>query len=69
MMVDMVGDWREELITSLPGELRVYSTTIPAKDRRVSLMQDPLYRNGIVARTMGYTQPPMTSYYLGAPVK
>jgi rhamnogalacturonan endolyase len=65
MMVDIAGDWREELITTLPGEIRIYSTTIPAKDRRICLMQDPLYRNGVVARTMGYTQPPMTSYYLG----
>jgi rhamnogalacturonan endolyase len=65
IIVDIAGDWREELITSLSGEIRIYSTTIPAKDRRISLMQDPLYRNGIVARTMGYTQPPMTSYYLG----
>jgi len=65
IICDIAGDWREELITTLPGEIRIYSTTIPAKDRRVSLMQDPLYRNGIVARTMGYTQPPMTSFYLG----
>ncbi len=32
MMVDMEGDWREELITALPGELRIYHTVIPAKD-------------------------------------
>jgi len=65
MMVDIAGDWREELITNLPGEIRIYSTTIPAKDRRICLIQDPLYRNGVVARTMGYTQPPMTSFYMG----
>lgn len=65
MPVDIEGDWREELIASLPGELRIYTTTIPAKDRRITLMQDPLYRNGVLARTMGYTQHPLTSYYLG----
>jgi len=37
MMADILGDWREELITALPGELRIYTTTIPAKDRRYGL--------------------------------
>ena len=62
---DIVGDWREEIITVLPGELRIYTTTIPAKDRRVCLMQDPVYRAEIVVQSMGYQQPPVTSYYLG----
>jgi rhamnogalacturonan endolyase len=65
MMADIQGDWREELITILPGELRIYSTAIPAKDRRVCLMQDPFYRAEIVHRSMGYEQSPVTSYYLG----
>jgi rhamnogalacturonan endolyase len=65
MIADMSGDWREEIVTMLPGELRVYSTTISARDRRVSLIQDPLYRNYIAHRSMGYDQPPMTSYYIG----
>ena len=29
-VADVLGDWREEIITSVPGELRIYSTTIPA---------------------------------------
>lgn len=57
---DVVGDWREELIVSVPGELRVYTTTIPAEDRRVCLMQDPLYRADVAIQAMGYTQCPMT---------
>lgn len=65
MPVDLEGDWREELIVTTPGEIRIYTTSIPARDRRVSLIQDPLYRNGVLARTMGYTQHPLTSYYLG----
>ena len=50
------------------GELRIYSTTIPAADRRTCLMQDPLYRSDVAHRTMGYTDRmyPMLSYYLGA---
>lgn len=65
MIVDMEGDWREELITALPGELRIYHTCIPAKDRRITLMQDPLYRSYIAHRSMGYPQSPVPSYYLG----
>jgi rhamnogalacturonan endolyase len=65
MMADILGDWREELITVLWGELRIYTTTIPAKDRRVCLMQDPVYRAEVAHRSMGYEQSPVTSYYLG----
>ena len=65
LMADVEGDWREELITALPGELRIYRTDIPAKDRRVTLMQDPLYRSYVAHRSMGYPQAPVPSYYLG----
>ncbi len=59
---DVLGDWREEVITSVNGELRVYTTTIPAVDRRVCLMQDPIYRNDVAHLAMGYPQPPMTTF-------
>ncbi|MCG6189866.1 rhamnogalacturonan lyase family protein [Maribellus maritimus] len=65
MMADIYGDWREELITAVPGKLLIYTTTIPAKDKRNCLMQDPLYRSDVVHRSMGYFQSPVTSYYLG----
>jgi rhamnogalacturonan endolyase len=39
---------------------------MPAADRRVTLMQDPLYRHDVTHRSMGYPHVPMTSYYLGA---
>jgi len=66
-VADILGDWREELVTFASSELRIYSTIIPAADRRICLMQDPLYRNDICHHTMGYTDRhyPMTSYYLG----
>ena len=63
--VDLFGDWREEIITSVPGELRIYMTPIPATDRRVTLIQDPLYRSGVAHQSMGYGQPALTSYYIG----
>lgn len=65
-VADVVGDWREELIVSVPGELRIYSTTIPARDRRVCLMQDPLYRMDVCIQAMGYTQCPMTTQCFSA---
>ena len=57
-LADVIGDWREEIITSVEGELRVYSTTIPATSRRVTLMQDRLYRNDVAQESMGYFFPP-----------
>jgi rhamnogalacturonan endolyase len=62
---DIVGDWREEIVTVVGQEIRVYTTTIPARDRRVTLMQDPLYRIDVGLRVQGYPHSPMTSYFLG----
>jgi rhamnogalacturonan endolyase len=64
-VADILGDWREEVVTFTNGELRIYSTTIPASDRRVCLMQDPIYRHSVSFRTMGYAHVPQVSYYLG----
>ena len=65
-VADLLGDWREELIVSVAGELRIYTTTIPANDRRICLMQDPLYRADVCIQAMGYTQSPMTTLCLSA---
>ncbi|HOW18903.1 MAG TPA: silent information regulator protein Sir2, partial [Phycisphaerae bacterium] len=60
-IADVLGDWREEIITSLPGELRIYTTTIPARTRRTCLMQDRLYRLDVTMASMGYFYPPQLS--------
>lgn len=57
---DVVGDWREEVITTMPGEIRIYSTTIPTTSRRVCFLQDRLYRTGLAMETSGYLYPPQT---------
>jgi len=62
---DISGDWREEIVTFKNNELRIYATVIPAVDRRICLMQDPLYRFDVAFKAMGYDQPPMTGFYLG----
>ena len=64
-VADITGDWREEIVTFVNGQLRIHGTSIPATDRRVTLMQDRLYRNDVTHRSMGYPHVPMTSYYLG----
>jgi hypothetical protein len=53
-VADVLGDWREELITALGGELRIYTTSIPAADRRFCLMRDPIYRMGVCGESQGY---------------
>jgi hypothetical protein len=66
-VADILGDWREEIITSLPGELRIYSTTIPAADRRVTLLRDPIYRTDVTGGAQGYYQIPGLSVLPSAP--
>jgi rhamnogalacturonan endolyase len=62
-IADVIGDWREELIVSLPGELRIYTTTIPTSRRRGALMEDPLYRKDVALQAMGYLYPAQLSYH------
>ncbi|WP_342043056.1 rhamnogalacturonan lyase family protein [Bacillus sp. OTU2372] len=49
LQADILGDWREEVLlpTTDDTELRVFSTTTPTNYRLYTLMQDPLYKNGI----------------------
>ncbi|RME94254.1 MAG: hypothetical protein D6766_06275 [Verrucomicrobia bacterium] len=57
-IADCLGDWREEVITALDGEVRIYTTTHPTDRRHVCLLQDRLYRNDVAVQTMGYFFPP-----------
>jgi rhamnogalacturonan endolyase len=61
LIADILGDWREEVVMSCPGELRIYTTTIPATTRRTCLIQDRLYRLDVAAASMGYFYPPQLS--------
>jgi len=60
-IADVIGDWREELILTANGELRIATTTVPSTTRHVTLMQDALYRNDVAHASMGYFFPPNTS--------
>jgi len=57
-IADVLGDWREELVVATSNELRIYTTTIPAKNRKVSLLQNHQYRMGMAIQGMGYWSPP-----------
>ncbi len=63
---DILGDWREEVIWASKDqtELRIYSTTIPATNRRITLMNDRQYRLAIAWQNVAYNQPPHPSYPL-----
>lgn len=63
-IADCIGDWREEIISSVEGEIRIYTTTIPSTRRNVCLMQDPLYRTDTALQAMGYFYPPQLSYFM-----
>ena len=72
LQADLLGDWREELImfqheddyTSPTCKILVYSTPEPTKYKVPCLMQDHVYRMGIVWQNSSYNQPPHLGYYL-----
>jgi len=62
VVADIIGDWREEIITSLPGELRIYSTNIMSDTKKACLMQNHLYRMAVADSTMGYYNAPQVGF-------
>ena len=71
LSADILGDWREEVIwkTQDQRELRIFTTTIPAKNRLYTLMHDPVYRLSAAWQNVSYNQPPHTGFYLGEEMK
>lgn len=64
---DILGDWREEVITRTDdsSELRIYVSPIPTDHRINCLMEDIPYRLSIATQNVAYNQPPHTGFYLG----
>jgi len=60
-VADVFGDWREEIFVSLPGELRIYASTIPATSRHSWLFTDRVYRSDVTVYGVGYPQLPLPS--------
>lgn len=67
LSADLFGDWREEVIlrTTDNKSLRIFTTTIPTKNRLVTLMQDPVYRLSVAWQNVVYNQPPHPGFYIG----
>ena len=72
LQADLLGDWREELImfqheddySSKTCKILIYSTPEPTKYKVPCLMEDHVYRMGIVWQNSSYNQPPHLGYYL-----
>ena len=64
---DIIGDWREEVLTRTPDnkELRLYVSDIPTDYRMNTLLEDIPYRLSIAAENVCYNQPPEVGFYLG----
>lgn len=68
LVADILGDWREEVITRHYDntKLLIYTTTIPTTYRLYTLMHDPVYRAAITWQNASYNQPPHLGFWLGA---
>ena len=64
---DILGDWREEVVlrTADNRYLRIYTTTERTLYPISTLWHDHQYRNAMVWQSLGYNQPPHTSFFLG----
>ncbi|WP_298459105.1 fibronectin type III domain-containing protein [uncultured Cellulomonas sp.] len=67
LQADLLGDWREEIVTRLEDSsaLRIATTVDVTEHRLRTLMSDPVYRLGVAWQNTSYNQPPHTSYFLG----
>jgi len=68
LQVDLLGDWREEVIwrTTDNLSLRIYTTTTSTSRRLYTLMHDPQYRVSIAWQNVAYNQPPQTGFFIGS---
>ncbi len=65
LIVDLFGDWREEIIGRSGNSLRVLISTLNTDYKLTTLMHDSQYRLSVATENVAYNQPPHTSYYIG----
>ena len=67
LSADILGDWREEVITRTDdsSELRIYVSPIATDYRINCLMEDIPYRLSVATENVAYNQPTWTGFYLG----
>lgn len=68
LCADVLGDWREEVLTRTSDNrhLRLYVTPMPTKYRFHTFLADPVYRHSIVMQNVAYNQPTHVGFYFGA---
>jgi len=62
--MDLLGDWREEIIGVARGKLVIYMSRLPSSHRIPWLMQDALYERNAILSSMGYYQQPLLGFDL-----
>ena len=62
---DIIGDWREEIVTRTSDKLIIQTTSYPSPWAITSLWYDHEYRNAMTWQSVGYNQPPHVSFFLG----
>lgn len=63
---DIIGDWREELVIRQGNSsLRIFVSSYPSPHGITTLWADHEYRNAMTWQSVGYNQPPHTSFFLG----
>ena len=69
--VDIMGDWREEVITRTrqSNELRIYITPYDTPYRFHTFMQDIPYRISVATQNVAYNQPSEPGFYFGSDFK
>lgn len=67
LAADILGDWREEILTRTSGDpnvVRLYTTTIQTDYVVPCLLENLAYREGVAWQNVGYNQPANLSYLL-----
>ena len=62
---DILGDWREEIVNPVGNVLRINISSYESPWGITSLWYDHEYRNALTWQSVGYNQPPHTSFFLG----
>lgn len=72
LVVDIIGDWREEVIVrdaQDKNKIRLYSTPIETAYQVPCLLTDRAYREGVAWQNTAYNQPANLSYLLSSGIK
>ena len=67
LCADIIGDWREEVITRTRDNsaLRIYISPIHTRYRFHTFLTDPVYRHSVTMQNVAYNQPTCVGFYFG----